>query len=131
MNYNDFDTLYLQVENWKDLPTINHPHQLTLVIDHLPNNTPENANIYLAPDFNGWDPGDKNLIFSKLNNGQPYLTIPIPGSEMDFKITRGSWSTVEVDHDGNETENRKLFTGFADTVHIQVVRWRDLDVDWE
>jgi len=131
MNYNDFDTLYLQVENWKDLPMIPHPDQLTLVIDHLPKNTPENAKIYLAPDFNGWDPGDKKLIFSKLNNGQPYLTIPITGSTMDYKITRGGWNTVEVDRDGNETENRKLFTGFADTVHIQVVRWRDLHVDWE
>ncbi len=46
---------------------------------------------------------------------------------MEFKITRGSWGNVEVDNLGNEITDRILNYGFADTVLIDVIKWRDFD----
>ena len=125
-NYNDFDTLFINIENWKDLPD-KRLRNVTLVINRLPIKTPDNDNIFLAPDFNGWDPFDKNLIFDKLPDGRPVLTFPSKGNSMEYKITRGGWSTAEVDKHGNEIPNRVLYYGFADTVYIKVRKWRDFD----
>ncbi len=123
--YQDIDTLYLGVENWKDLPPRDLP-DVTLVIDQLPPTTPAGAAIFLAPDFNGWDPGDRDLIFGSLPDGRPYFTVPGRGAQFEYKITRGDWSTVEADAQGNQIPNRTLSFGFADTVHIRVLRWTDL-----
>lgn len=125
-NYNDFDTLFLQIENWKDLPTKPYKKTVTIVIDKKPKNTPTYAAIYLAPDFNGWNPGDDRLIFDRLADGRPVITIPVHDRSMQYKITRGGWNTAEVNALGQEIENRILYLGFADTVHVDIAKWRDL-----
>jgi len=45
---------------------------------------------------------------------------------MEFKITRGSWRTVEVNDDGTEKPNRVMNFGFSYTIYVDVVKWRDL-----
>ena len=125
-HYQNLDTVFLKVDNWKDQP-ISKPHNITLVIDRLPVNTPDSDNIYLAPDFNGWNPFDNKLIFDKLSDGRPVITVPTQGKNMEYKITRGGWSTAEVNRDGEEIRNRNLYFGFADTVYIKVKKWRDFD----
>ena len=123
-HFSDPDTIMLKVENWKDLPTTN-TNIVTLVINELPDETRINDNIFLAPDFNGWDPEDENLIFDKLPNGRPVISFQHSEKSMEYKITRGGWYKVEVDKNGYETSNRILHFGFADTVFIDVVKWRD------
>ena len=125
-NYNDFDTLVLRVANWKDKPKFRHD-SITLVINQLPSNTPPKDNLYLAPDFNGWNPGDKKLIFDKLPDGKPYITIPVRGPAVEYKITRGNWNTVETNEFGDDVADHVIFNGFADTVYIIVIAWRDFD----
>ena len=125
-NYQDVDVLYVDVANWCDLPT-QKVTDVTLVLNSLPANTPKLEDIYLAPDFNGWDPGDRDMIFSKLSDYRFYITIPKNGHYFEFKITRGNWGNVEVDKHGNEIPDRVLHYGFADTVLIDVIKWRDFD----
>jgi hypothetical protein len=125
--YKDFDTLYVDVANWKDKPTLNID-DLTIVINNLPTGTPQLEDIYLAPEFNGWNPGDKGFIFLKLSNGKPYITIQKQhGDFFEYKITRGNWETVEVDDFGNPLDNRVIHYGFSDTVFIDVIKWRDFE----
>lgn len=124
--YKDFDTLYIEVENWKDKPTL-EMNEVTIVVNSLPDNTPQLEDIYLAPEFNGWNPGDRNMIFQKLADGRHYIIVKKQGHYFEYKITRGNWETVEVDEQGNEIPNRTLNYGFADTVFIDVVKWRDFD----
>lgn len=125
-NYNDFDTLVVNVANWKDKPKFKLDN-ITLVINKLPTNTPSKDHLYLAPDFNGWNPGDKKLIFSGLPDGRPYITFPAKGPAVEYKITRGNWSTVETNQYGDDIEDHVIFYGFADTVYIDVIAWRDFD----
>ncbi len=124
--YKDIDTLNVVVANWIDIPTLDND-DITIVLNTLPVNTPQLEDIYLAPDFNGWNPGSKSMIFRKLADGRPYITIPKHGNLMEYKITRGNWATVEVDKNGDESSNRILHHGFADTVFIDVLKWRDLN----
>jgi hypothetical protein len=124
--YKDFDTLYVDVANWRDIPT-QDTKEVIIVINSLPVNTPQLEEIYLAPDFNGWNPGDSNMIFQKLADGRLHITIPKHGYYLEYKITRGSWGNVEVDELGNEIPNRITNYGFADTVFIDIVKWRDFD----
>ncbi len=122
--FKDADTLVIDIVNWLDRPPLDIDY-VTLVIDKLPVSTPANAKLFLAPDFNGWNPEDPNLIFSKLPNGDPYITISGDSPGFEYKITRGGWRTVEVDPYGNSISNRAVYYGFADTVKIQVEGWRD------
>lgn len=126
MDYKDVDTVYVEIANWRDLPS-KEVEDVTIVLSSLPAITPELEDIYLAPDFNGWNPGDRDLIFSKLNDGRPYITINKDGKFVNYKITRGNWSTVEVDIDGNEIPDRVFYYGFADTIFIDVIKWRDFE----
>jgi hypothetical protein len=70
------------------------------------------------------------LIFSQLPDGRPAITIPVRGNKMEFKITRGGWNKVEVDKSGQEIENRILYLGFSDSIHLDIARWRDKGGDY-
>ncbi len=124
LSFQEADTIVIDIANWKDKPPYDLK-EVTLVIDHLPKSTPPEDPIYLAPDFNGWDPRDDRLIFSYLPDGRPYMTLSTVNNSFEYKITRGGWDKVEVSEDGNPIPNRVLNYGFADTVHINIVRWRD------
>lgn len=123
-SYSNYDSIFVDIENWKDKP-LQKQRNINLVIDKLPENTPQNAIFYLAPDFNNWNPKDENLIFNNLPDGRPIITIPANGINMKYKITRGGWATVEVNEYGYDMPDRELYYGFADTVYIDIVKWRD------
>lgn len=125
-SYKDSDTIYVNVENWRDLPLYN-AEEITIVINKLPSNTPENDNIFLAPDFNDWNPSSVAMVFKYLDDGRPYMTVEKKNDYMLYKITRGDWDRVEVDDFGQAIPNRFVAFGFADTVYIEIVKWRDFD----
>lgn len=125
--YSDYDTIFIPpvIANWKDKPTEDKPEKIILVLDKLPENTPSNSCIYLAPDFNGWNPNDEKLVFDRLSDGKYYISIPTHGNALTYKISRGGWDKVETSISGEEIANRVLYYGFADTVHLQVEGWQD------
>ena len=47
------------------------------------------------------------------------------GSDIAFKVTRGSWETVEKTADGGEQANRTARVQCGDTVRVVVAKWRD------
>lgn len=122
--YSDHDTIYIKVANWKDKPKF-QPKKTTIVIDQIPAKTPPSAQFFITGTFNNWNPGDKNMIFKKLGNGKPYITLPLTSDYVEYKITRGGWKTCEVNENGWEIPNRGLNIGFADTVYISIERWGD------
>ncbi len=68
--------------------------------------TPLNDKIYFASSFNQWRANDKQFEFNSLTNS---LTIDFKNTtNVEFKITRGTWSTVETWADGKDRANRKL-----------------------
>jgi hypothetical protein len=126
--YRKIDSIIVipEILGWKDLPLNPDVKDITLVIDHLPEETPNNADIYFASNINGWNPENGQYKMEQLENGKYYITIPKSGEEFfEYKITRGGWRRVETDQFGDDIENRFQYFGFTDTVYINVVSWKD------
>lgn len=101
--------------------------QVTFVVENLPADTPSGDNLYIAGDFNGWNPGAAADMMHK--NEQEKWTITIQqqpeGTVMLYKFTRGSWQTVEKGAAGEEIPNRSFTFGNGSTIPVTIMRWAD------
>lgn len=122
--YSPGDTIKLKVDSWEDMvkPVNNN---VTIVINSIPENTPPFADIYIAGDFNGWYPRDKNFLMKNFN-GKYYFSLPRKGDKIEFKFTRGSWKTEEVDKNGNTKNNYVHEFSDIDTIRFTIDGWKDL-----
>jgi hypothetical protein len=96
----------------------------------VPPQTPADADLYIAGDFQGWAPGDTPMIPA----GPGVWTIDLPfedGTAIQYKFTRGSWEAVEKDEACGEIPNRTLIidgsTGATQVIEDVVATWRDVD----
>ncbi len=82
--------------------------------------------VYLAgalPEVGAWKPDGVKL--ARQSNGTYMAAVSLPiGQSLDYKITLGTWGTVETNADGSERPNRR-FEVDANTheVAITVDRW--------
>ena len=102
----------------------------------VPQTTPAGDTIYLAGDFNFWDPGPCSPGRDGLNHDLPLspaggsrwrIELPFdPGDRIEYKYTRGSWATAETDARGEEPAPRTLTLPGHNLFHSDsVVRWAD------
>ena len=100
--------------------------ELTIEIESLPDNTPDNAQIYLAGNFNNWNPADPAYLLYK-TAGSYQIKIEIGAMErLEYKFTRGSWATVEKAVNGAEITNRIWQKSDNDSIiTIIIANWRD------
>lgn len=113
------------IRSWNDLPKPGCP-SIMLIIDSVPENTPGNAVLYLAANFNNWDPGSRYWMFTKGPDGKYYIELPRTIIEdMEYKITRGSWHGVEGDEYGEDIDNRVYRGGKGEEIRIIIERWKD------
>lgn len=99
--------------------------QVTLKVTSIPSNTPAGATIFVAGGFNGWDPSGTPLV--KDSNGNYLYTIPEGTGTVEYKFTRGSWTTVEGNENGQYLPNRSFtFTGSPQTLNLTIKSWEDL-----
>jgi predicted alpha/beta superfamily hydrolase len=98
---------------------------LTLVVQ-VPQGTPADQALYLGANINGWTPGDPNWRLPAPTGGVSRATFTVPqGFALEFKVTRGSWETVEKDAQGQEIPNRTWSADRDETVTVVVESWRD------
>jgi len=97
--------------------------QTTIILESIPANTPEGANIFISGDFEGWTGGQKpyELEFSE---GHYKIMLPAQLKSISFKFTRGSWDGVEADQNGSQIENRNLdLSEKKQTLHYSIENW--------
>jgi predicted alpha/beta superfamily hydrolase len=93
----------------------------------IPANTPEHAKLFIAGDFNNWNPEDAYYELVKKNNFFSKTMTMESGKTIYYKITRGGWETVEKNKDGTEINNRSAtFTTKSQIIEINVENWRDM-----
>lgn len=99
---------------------------LTIVLEHVPADTPKGASIYIGGTFNDWE---ANLPEYRLTpDGHGRYTITLPGNvrgPIQFKFTLGWWKSAEVDAAGARVPNRSFTvpdTGSA-TYTASVLAW--------
>jgi metallo-beta-lactamase class B len=97
--------------------------QVTLNVT-LPANTPQNDSIYVAGNFNNWNP--KSAIHRLIWNGSFYaLTLPTSSGNAAFKFTRGSWETVEGTATGNFVPDRSFTYAPNLVLNLTIAGWED------
>ena len=82
--------------------------------------------VYLAGNFNNWRTQDKEYMMEQIGvNLYQYVFkkgTKLP-QELLYKFTKGDWSEVEIDANGNRTENRSTFK-HSGVQEEFVARWR-------
>lgn len=98
--------------------------QVTIIIDKLPENTPEDAKIYISGSFNSWQPAALEL--KKNDDGKFQTTLKEIKKDIQFKFTRGSWETGESKATGEFQPNRVWKLTDEKTVKYTIEGWDDL-----
>ena len=100
--------------------------QLTLHITAVPTNTPNGATLYMAGNFNAWNPSATPLQPNA--DGSYSITINPSIGLLEYKFTRGTWNSVEGNESGSYLPNRTYnYTGGVQTINnLQVATWEDL-----
>ncbi len=99
--------------------------QITLKITKVPANTPAGTTIFVAGSFNGWNPGSTPLVADGAGNYT--YTIPAASGAVEYKFTRGAWSSVEGNASGGQLANRTTtHTAAPQTLELTVLSWEDL-----
>lgn len=107
------------------LITVQITAQITLKITAIPANTPSGSTIYVAGTFNNWNPALTPMVSD--GNGNYIYTVPEGTGVLEYKFTRGAWSSVEGNATGNDIPNRSAnFTGSAQTLNLTIQSWKDL-----
>lgn len=92
----------------------------------VPASTPASGPVWIAGDraeLGAWNGAGVRL--ERRADGAWVGAVPLPaGTPFEFKVTRGSWDTVEKDAAGGEVGNRRAVAG-DDTVRAAVAAWRD------
>lgn len=123
--YGENDTVFDRVACWGDTEPMNCT-QKVIVINEYPENTPKEALIYLASQYNNWNPGDLKYTLKKHAKGFYYINLSKPGECMDYKFTLGDWESVETNNDGKDIENRRYCFDGGDTLFLKVSNWKSL-----
>jgi len=93
----------------------------------VPDNTPADATVYVTGDqepLGKWN--GQGLLLSKQADGTySGNTVLPPGSQFQWKVTRGSWDSVELGPNFENTDNRAYTVALHDNVaKATVARWR-------
>jgi hypothetical protein len=127
LQYGENEITTNSIEGWGDTEPMNCI-QKTIVLRNLPENTPDNQVFYFASNINNWNPGDVNFIFQIDKQGTHFLTLDKISNCLNYKITMGSWETVETSAENFDIDNREICFNNSDTVYLDVASWKSLNV---
>ncbi len=101
--------------------------QLTFEVT-VPPETPVNSEVWLSGNhaaLGQWNGAGVKLTRSPEGKYTTRLSLPA-GTALEYKVTRGSWATVEKDASGQELRNRTLSVGSrSERISVTVARWAD------
>jgi hypothetical protein len=92
----------------------------------VPPTTPLNANVYISTDASGWNP---QAIKMDRIDGQRYRATRrfASGTKFAWRVTRGSWNSVELGNDGLQAQPHQYYTKEVDAqeARTDVFAWSD------
>ena len=98
--------------------------KIRIEINSLPANSPVNSSMFIAGNFNSWNPQNKNYQFQKNERGY-FLELSLNTGTYEYKITRGGWDKVETTKEGKDIGNRTVKVDADATVVLSVEGWKD------
>jgi len=102
--------------------------QLTITVTSIPDNTPTSDNIFIAGNFQNWNPSDLNYELNDIGNDQFQIVINPNAGLLEFKFTRGNWDSVEGNENGGFFSNRTYtYDGTPSSLDLSIASWEDLN----
>ena len=95
------------------------------IINELPATTSKSDAFYLTGNMNSWNPANKAFRFTKNAQNQYELFTDLPCGVTEYKITRGSWETVESKVNGQPVSNRGFALTQDTVIYLTVEEWLD------
>jgi pullulanase len=90
----------------------------------VPDGTPPDAKVYIAGDFQSWQPGNPDYQLEKKGENLWQITLPlVEGQALQYKFTLGDWDHVEKGPEGQEMQNRLHKVTGGETLNLKVFRW--------
>ncbi|MBK9982420.1 MAG: T9SS type A sorting domain-containing protein [Saprospiraceae bacterium] len=104
--------------------------QLTITVTSIPSTTPQGENIFIAGNFNNWNPGNSSYQLTDNHDGTWSIKFtPSPGA-LEYKFTRGSWATVEGTSEGGFRPNRTYtYAGGVQSTAVSIAGWEGISGD--
>ncbi|MGV8041774.1 MAG: alpha/beta hydrolase-fold protein [Thermoanaerobaculaceae bacterium] len=101
--------------------------RLTLVVTRVPASTPADDALFVASNVHGWKPAPAAGRLARTDDGTWVVRLAVPpGARVEYKLTRGSWETVEKGPRGEERPNRTVQVAAEDVeVRLTVPAWAD------
>lgn len=99
-------------------------HKVTFLLEQ-PSLLHSMDNIYVAGNFNLWNPADSNFKFEKSNSGIETIHLLLPDGNYEYKFTRGGWTKVESTSDGKGISNRFFKLSGDTSITIKILGWSD------
>ncbi len=114
-----------EIQSWEDVA---RGDSYTFIVREVPENTPYDASLFLVGNFNDWNPGHSSYKFSRQPDGSYVYTLYQAPDSLKFKVTRGTWNTVEGGIDGKAIKNReyKRTQGGPMEIYMNVKTWEDI-----
>lgn len=81
--------------------------------------------LFLAGDFNNWNSFDKTWELLPDSSGSYRIVKNLPKGIYNFKVTRGSWQTVECNKFGKPIDNRSVIIKNDTTIIMNIEEWQD------
>lgn len=101
--------------------------QVTIEINSAFSLTPLTDTLFLTGDFNNWNEHDQTYAFSRTGINTFELTFTPSIGALNYKITRGTWASVESNANGTYLSNRALnYSGTALSESISILGWEDI-----
>jgi len=99
--------------------------EVTFIVTFVPEDTPQDASIYMMGNFNNWLVGDENYRFEKMDDGTYQLTLRMSqNTEIEYKYNLGNYDYIEKNYFGDERENRTYkFEYNFDEVRNEIESW--------
>jgi hypothetical protein len=91
----------------------------------VPQSIDTNEAIYLSGNFNNWKAKDERYKLTRIGATVYEIVVEKPMNAIEYKFTRGSWPTEELDEYGNKIANRTFVFGKQDTLKLKVPYWKD------
>jgi predicted alpha/beta superfamily hydrolase len=84
-----------------------------------------NEEVYIAGNFNDWNPADKNSKLNPFGGSRRIIVLDIDTGFYAFKFTRGSWDKVETTATGDDIDNRTAAIHGDTTIECNIAGWKD------
>ncbi len=86
---------------------------------------PAKASLFFVGSLNNWNPSDDNFHFKQISPGKYVLNIQANAGIYEFKVTRGSWETVESTINGKPVANHTIVLKNDTLITLNISQWQD------